>query len=103
MTGTFARCELSEARVSCAVLREAGAENRWPTHPFWTAAGRLIRRRVAPRASKRMKEQVRKMTRRSAGRRLPQLSEKLGTYLTGWKAYRSEERRVGKECRSRWS
>ena len=34
-----------------------------------------------------MKEQVRAMTRRSAGKSLPQLCEKLGTYLTGWKAY----------------
>ena len=34
-----------------------------------------------------MKERVRALTRRSAGRSLPQLCKPLGTYLTGWKAY----------------
>ena len=29
--------------------------------------------------------------------------ERLRNYLTSRKLYRSEERRVGKECRSRWS
>src|SRR5256885_6291610 len=29
--------------------------------------------------------------------------EQLATDVTGWPAHRSEERRVGKECRSRWS
>jgi RNA-directed DNA polymerase len=54
---------------------------------FWVAAGRKVRRRVAPEAIKRLKERVRKLTRRSAGRSLAQLCEPLGTYLTGWKAY----------------
>ena len=35
---------------------------------FWIAAGRTIRRRVAPQAIMRMKERVRELTRRSAGR-----------------------------------
>jgi RNA-directed DNA polymerase len=54
---------------------------------FWVAKGRKVRRRVAPEAIKRMKERVRKLTRRSAGRSLAQLCEPLGAYLTGWKAY----------------
>lgn len=54
---------------------------------FWVAAGRVIRRRVAPQAIKRMKERVRVLTRRSAGRSLAQMCKPLGTYLTGWKAY----------------
>ncbi len=54
---------------------------------FWVAKGRAIRRRVAPEAIARMKERVRELTRRSAGRSLAQISKPLGTYLTGWKAY----------------
>jgi RNA-directed DNA polymerase len=54
---------------------------------FWVAAGRVIRRRVAPEAIKRMKERVRELTWRSAGRSLAQMCKPLGTYLTGWKGY----------------
>ena len=54
---------------------------------FWVAKGRVIRRRVAPQAIERMKERVRELTRRSAGRSLAQMCKPLGTYLTGWKAY----------------
>lgn len=54
---------------------------------FWAAKGRVIRRRIAPQAIKRMKEQVRRLTRRNAGRSLSQMCKPLGRYLTGWKAY----------------
>jgi len=54
---------------------------------FWVAAGRVIRRRVAPQAIERLKDRVRAMTRRSAGRSLAQICEPLGKYLAGWKAY----------------
>ena len=35
----------------------------------------------------RMKERVRELTRRNAGRSLAQICKPLGKYLTGWKAY----------------
>lgn len=54
---------------------------------FWVAKGRVIRRRIAPQAIERMKEQVRRLTRRNAGRSLPQVCKPLGRYLTGWRAY----------------
>ena len=54
---------------------------------FWVAKGRVIRRRVAPEAIERLKERVRELTRRSAGRSLAQMCKPLGTYLSGWKAY----------------
>ena len=54
---------------------------------FWVAAGRTIRRRVAPQVIKRMKQRVRELTRRSAGRSLAQMCKPLGMYLKGWKAY----------------
>jgi RNA-directed DNA polymerase len=54
---------------------------------FWVAKGRTIRRRVAPQAIVRMKQRVRELTRRNAGRSLAQMCKPLGMYLTGWKAY----------------
>jgi RNA-directed DNA polymerase len=54
---------------------------------FWVAKGRMIRRRAAPQAIERMKERVRELTRRSAGRSLAQMCKPLGRYLKGWKAY----------------
>ena len=54
---------------------------------FWVAKGGAIRRRVAPQAIQRMKERVRELTRRNAGRSLAQLCKPLGKYLAGWKAY----------------
>jgi RNA-directed DNA polymerase len=54
---------------------------------FWVAKGRVIRRRVASQAIERMKERVRELTRRSAGRSLAQMCKPLGVYLKGWKAY----------------
>jgi group II intron reverse transcriptase/maturase len=54
---------------------------------FWVAKGGVIRRRVAPQAIQRMKERVRVLTRRNAGRSLAQLCKPLGKYLAGWKAY----------------
>jgi RNA-directed DNA polymerase len=54
---------------------------------FWIAKGRIVRRRVAPQAIERLKERVREMSRRSAGRSLAQMCKQLGIYLKGWKAY----------------
>jgi RNA-directed DNA polymerase len=54
---------------------------------FWVAKGGVIRRRVARQAIQRMKERVRELTRRNAGRSLAQLCKPLGKYLAGWKAY----------------
>jgi RNA-directed DNA polymerase len=62
-------------------------ERKFLGFSFWVAPGRVVKRRVAPEALKRMKETVRAITRRSAGRSLAQVCETLGAYLAGWKAY----------------
>ena len=61
----------------------------------------------------RFKQRVREITRRNRGHRVQDVIDELLRYVTGWLNYfgishtytglRSEERRVGKECRSRWS
>jgi hypothetical protein len=54
---------------------------------FWVAPGRVVKRRVAPKALKTMQDRVRQITRRAGGRSLRQVVAELRSYLVGWKAY----------------
>jgi group II intron reverse transcriptase/maturase len=54
---------------------------------LWVAKGRVVRRRVSAPALGRMRDRVRGITRRSAGRSLAAVCGELGRYLAGWKAY----------------
>ncbi len=54
---------------------------------FWVAPGRVIKRRVAPKALDKMKERVREITSRSGGRSLAQVVTLLRSYLVGWSSY----------------
>jgi RNA-directed DNA polymerase len=54
---------------------------------FWVAPGRVVKRRVAPKALQAMKERIRKLTSRSRGRSLTQVVAALRRYLVGWLEY----------------
>jgi len=54
---------------------------------FWVAPGRKVQPRIAPKALGAMKEQVRRLTRRTGGRSLDQIVVNLRAYLIGWKNY----------------
>ena len=56
-------------------------------YSFWVAAGRKVKRRVAPKALEAMKERVREITSRSGGRNMQSVLAELRSYLTGWRAY----------------
>lgn len=56
-------------------------------YSFWYATGGVVKCRVAPKALSVMKDRVRKITRRSGGRSIPQVVTELREYLTGWKQY----------------
>jgi RNA-directed DNA polymerase len=56
-------------------------------YSFWVAAGPTVKRRVAGKALATMKEQVRFITRRTGGRSIEQVCERLRSYLLGWKGY----------------
>lgn len=56
-------------------------------YSFWVAPGRVIKRRVAGKAITAMKEQVRFITKRTGGRSIQQICERLRSYLLGWKQY----------------
>ena len=53
---------------------------------FYTTAG-MVQRRVAPKALQAYKTRIRQLTRRSGGRSIEQVVERLRTYVLGWKGY----------------
>lgn len=56
-------------------------------YAFWYGPGGQAKCRVADKAKESFKQRIREMTRRSGGRSLPEIAERLRTYLPGWKAY----------------
>lgn len=56
-------------------------------YSFWVAPGKIVKRRVAPKALETMKERIREITSRNGGRSLTQVVALLRSYLVGWKAY----------------
>ena len=54
---------------------------------FWVARGGEVRRRVAKKTLRTMKDRVRGITARSRGRSIDQVVEELRGYLVGWKEY----------------
>jgi RNA-directed DNA polymerase len=56
-------------------------------YELWVAKGREVKCAVAYKALDNFKARIRQLTRRSGGRSLGQVVEKLRPYLLGWKAY----------------
>jgi group II intron reverse transcriptase/maturase len=54
---------------------------------FWMSPGRVVKRRVAPKALMKMKERIRELTSRSGGRSVTQVIASLRSYLIGWRAF----------------
>jgi len=56
-------------------------------YSLWVAPGGGIKRKVADKPLKAFKRRVRQLTRRSGGRSVPEVAERLRSYVLGWKAY----------------
>jgi RNA-directed DNA polymerase len=56
-------------------------------YALWLAQGREVKCAVATKALDSLKARIRQLTRRSGGRSMEQVVEKLRPYLLGWKAY----------------
>ena len=54
---------------------------------FWYGPGGQVKRRVAKKALDKLKREVKRKTRRNAGRSMQSVLEDLSRYLAGWKAY----------------
>ena len=81
----FAGLKLRVNEVKSAVA--LATQRQFLGFSFWDAKGRVVRRRIAPKAMSRMKDRVRQITCRSGGRSLATVCEELGVYLAGWKGY----------------
>src|SRR5690606_15041107 len=56
-------------------------------YSFWVAPGGVVKRKVASKALATFKQRVRQLTRRSGGRSMQQIVDRLRSYLLGWKGY----------------
>ena len=54
---------------------------------FSFTSGKVLKRKIAPKAIDRFKERVREITRRSKGGSMKQVMAKLAPYLRGWRNY----------------
>lgn len=62
-------------------------ERKFLGYSFWVAPGKLVKRRVAPKALQDFKHRIRQITSRNGGRSLEQVVVELRTYMLGWKGY----------------
>jgi len=56
-------------------------------YSLWVATGKEVKCKVAKKPLRDFKARIRQLTRRSGGRSMEQVVEKLRRYLLGWKAY----------------
>ena len=79
------RLQINEAMAKSAVASAFG--RKFLGYALWMAKGREVKCAVAKKALDNFKVRIRQLTRRSGGRSMEQVVEKLRTYLLGWKAY----------------
>jgi RNA-directed DNA polymerase len=56
-------------------------------YSFWVAPGGVIKRKVAVKPLMTFKQRIRQLTRRSGGRSMPDVMDRLRSYVLGWRAY----------------
>ena len=80
----YGKLKLKVNEAKSAVAGVAG--RKFLGYSFWFGKGG-VHRRVATKALLTFKQRVRELTRRSGGRSMAQVVERLRAYLLGWKAY----------------
>ena len=84
LRGCYAKLRLKVSETKSAVA--SVKERKFLGYSFWfTKDG--VKRKVASKALAMFKQRVRELTRRSGGRSVAQVIERLRPYLLGWKAY----------------
>jgi group II intron reverse transcriptase/maturase len=81
----YDRLHLKVNEVKTAVAPATG--RKFLGYALWRSAGDQIKCAVARKALETFKQRIRQMTRRSGGRNLPEIAERLRAYMPGWKAY----------------
>lgn len=80
---TGLKLQINEAKSAVA----SAFGRKFLGYALWVTKGREVRCAVAKKALETFKARVRQLTRRSGGRSMGQVVEKLRPYLLGWKAY----------------
>jgi RNA-directed DNA polymerase len=85
LVSLYASLKLRVNPAKSAVAR--AWERSFLGYGFWVAKGKIVKRRVAPKALEKMKERIRQITSRNGGRSMTRVAQDLRNYLVGWKAY----------------
>ncbi len=80
---TGLRLQINEAKSAVA----SAFGRKFLGYELWVAKGREVKCAVAHKARDNFKARIRQLTRRSGGRSMSEVVEKLRPYLLGWKAY----------------
>ena len=81
----YARLHLKVNEAKSAVARATG--RKFLGYTLWHSGPGGIKRAVAKAAIQTFKQRIREKTRRSSGRSLPEVVERLRAYVPGWKSY----------------
>lgn len=81
----YARLHLKVNEAKTAVA--PASRRKFLGYAFWYGPGGQVKCRVADKALKIFKQRIRQLTRRSGGRNLSEIAERLRAYMPGWKAY----------------
>lgn len=77
------RLKVNESKSAVA----SAFQRKFLGYSFWVAPGGKIKLRVADKPMTAFKQRVRNITRRSGGRSIEQVVERMRNYVLGWKAY----------------
>lgn len=77
------RLKVNEAKSAVA----SAFGRKFLGYSFWVAAGGVVKRKVADKPLLTFKQRIRELTRRSGGRSLREVVDRLRPYVQGWKAY----------------
>jgi RNA-directed DNA polymerase len=75
--------KVNEAKTAVA----PASHRKFLGYAFWYGPGGQVKCRVADKALKTFKQRIRQFTRRSGGRNLTEIAERLRAYMPGWNAY----------------
>jgi len=81
----YGRLHLTVNEAKSAIASVFG--RKFLGYAFWVAPGGVVKRRVANKAVKAFKDRIRELTLRVTGRALRAVTERLRSFVLGWKAY----------------
>jgi RNA-directed DNA polymerase len=81
----YGRLHLTVNETKSAVASVFG--RKFLGYAFWVAPGGVVKRRVASKAIKTFKDRIRELTPRVTGRSMYTVTERLRSFVLGWKAY----------------